>query len=162
MKNLDSQIATKIIISGKCNKKCMSCPIEEECRFHGMIEGAKEFITQKKIESGELVMQRRNMSTFEELKENVMDWAQEKGILSHGTTWAQVGKTQEEVGELILAIGQDDKPGICDGIGDVMVTLIILAEMNDMSPESCLEYAYNEIKGRTGKMINGTFVKEKK
>ena len=46
-----------------------------------------------------------------------------------------------------------------DGIGDVVVTLIILAMQNDMDLYECLNFAYDEIKGRTGKMVNGVFVK---
>ena len=45
------------------------------------------------------------------------------------------------------------------GIGDVVVTLIILAMQNDMDLYECLNFAYDEIKGRTGKMVNGVFVK---
>lgn len=44
-------------------------------------------------------------------------------------------------------------------IGDVVVTLIILAMQNDMDLYECLNQAYNEIKGRTGKMVDGVFVK---
>ncbi|EON84621.1 pyrophosphatase [Staphylococcus epidermidis 36-1] len=40
------------------------------------------------------------------------------------------------------------------------MTLIILAQQHNMSLEECLQCAYEEIKGRTGKMINGTFVKD--
>ncbi|HCA4871926.1 TPA: hypothetical protein MW058_002733, partial [Enterococcus faecium] len=42
---------------------------------------------------------------------------------------------------------------------DVVVTLIILAMQNDMDLYECLNQAYNEIKGRTGKMVDGVFVK---
>ena len=47
-----------------------------------------------------------------------------------------------------------------DGIGDVVVTLIILAMQNDMDLYECLNQAYNEIKDRKGKNVNGVFVKE--
>lgn len=46
-----------------------------------------------------------------------------------------------------------------DGIGDVVVTLIILAQQNGLTLEECLDMAYGEIKGRTGKMVDGVFVK---
>ena len=52
-----------------------------------------------------------------------------------------------------------DEHGLRDGIGDVVVTLIILAMQNDMDLYECLNQAYNEIKGRTGKMVDGVFVK---
>ncbi|MDG0921657.1 hypothetical protein P6Y11_12995, partial [Enterococcus faecalis] len=47
-----------------------------------------------------------------------------------------------------------------DGIGDVVVTLIILAMQNNMDLYECLNQAYSEIKNRKGKMVNGVFVKE--
>ena len=45
-------------------------------------------------------------------------------------------------------------------MGDIMVTLIIQAKMQDLSLEECLESAYNVIAKRTGKMVNGQFVKD--
>ena len=65
-----------------------------------------------------------------------------------------------EVGELCDAIIKDDKNGQIDGIGDVLVTLIILANQLGYDVEDCLEVAYNEIKNRKGETINGTFIKE--
>ncbi|EQA5441074.1 MazG-like family protein, partial [Enterococcus faecalis] len=47
-----------------------------------------------------------------------------------------------------------------DGIGDVVVTLIILAMQNNMDLYECLNQAYSEIKNRQGEMVNGVFVKE--
>jgi hypothetical protein len=49
---------------------------------------------------------------------------------------------------------------IADGIGDTMVTLILAAEMAGMSAEECLAQAYQEIAGRTGRMVNGQFCKD--
>jgi hypothetical protein len=48
-----------------------------------------------------------------------------------------------------------------DGIGDMLVTIIILAEMLGFSSVECLEAAYNVIKNRKGKMIDGLFVRYK-
>jgi NTP pyrophosphatase (non-canonical NTP hydrolase) len=47
-----------------------------------------------------------------------------------------------------------------DGLGDTIVTLIILAAQYDLDIVECLEYAYNEIKDRTGKTVDGTFIKD--
>ena len=46
-----------------------------------------------------------------------------------------------------------------DSVGDVIVTLIILAMQKGTNVEECLQLAYDEIKGRTGKMVDGVFVK---
>ena len=47
-----------------------------------------------------------------------------------------------------------------DGIGDMLVTIILLAKMVDLNTTECLNAAYNVIKSRTGKMVNGQFVKD--
>ena len=91
---------------------------------------------------------------------DVIQWANEKGILLKGTKAGQYRKTVEEVGELGEALINKDQDAIRDAIGDVAVTIIIQAHMNGMSFQECLDAAYNEIAGRTGEMINGVFVKE--
>lgn len=72
----------------------------------------------------------------------------------------QICKTVEELGELARSLIEDDKSAQVDAIGDVAVTLIAIALQLNLSFEECLEYAYNEIKDRKGKLINGVFVKE--
>ena len=65
----------------------------------------------------------------------------------------------EEAGEVGRAILKDDDAEIKDGIGDMVVVLTNLAELNGLTIEECIESAYNVISKRKGKMINGTFVK---
>ncbi len=72
----------------------------------------------------------------------------------------QMCKTVEELGELAKAINKNDTEGQMDGIGDVVVTLICISQQLNLDFVECLEYAYNEIKDRKGRMIGGTFVKE--
>tara|TARA_B110000503_G_scaffold10389_1_gene14060 strand:+ start:1843 stop:2145 length:303 start_codon:yes stop_codon:yes gene_type:complete len=95
-----------------------------------------------------------------ELEAVVETWAQEKGIFAKATPMAQALKTLEETTELCTAINNDDRTEIIDAIGDIMVTLIIQAKMQNLSLEECLESAYNVITKRTGKMVNGQFVKD--
>jgi NTP pyrophosphatase (non-canonical NTP hydrolase) len=90
----------------------------------------------------------------------VEQWAEEKGILSKATPLTQAIKTQEEVNELYQAILDDNREEIKDAIGDIMVTLIIQCKMQGMDLQDCLESAYNVIKNRTGKMVDGMFVKD--
>lgn len=85
-------------------------------------------------------------------------WSFQKGLHKSDSA-KQFVKCSEEVGEVASALARGDKELLEDGIGDVIVTLIILSQQNGMNIETCLDTAYNEIKGRTGKMINGTFVK---
>ncbi len=96
-----------------------------------------------------------------ELECAVENWAMEKGILSKATPMAQALKTLEETTEFCTAVNNNDRAEIVDAMGDIMVTLIIQAKMQDLSLEECLESAYNVISKRTGKMVNGQFVKDK-
>ena len=96
-----------------------------------------------------------------ELECAVEEWAHEKGIMSKASPMAQALKTMEECTELCAAINNEDRDEIVDAMGDIMVTLIIQAKMQNVSLESCLTAAYNVISKRTGRMINGTFVKDK-
>lgn len=47
-----------------------------------------------------------------------------------------------------------------DDVGDINVVLINLLERNGFTMQQCLEVAWNDIKDRKGKMIDGVFVKE--
>lgn len=100
------------------------------------------------------------MKSFYELSLYVIKWAEERGIFDNGDPLAQLDKTQEELNETIEAVKNDDHAEIADGIGDMLVTIIIAAKMMDLDPTTCLEQAYNEIKDRTGKMVDGKFVKD--
>ena len=87
-------------------------------------------------------------------------WANERGLYDGGDPKTQALKLVEEVGETCRAILKQDEPEIIDGIGDCVVVLTNLAELNGTPIEECIDRAYNEIKGRTGKMDNGTFKKD--
>ena len=69
-------------------------------------------------------------------------------------------KLQEEAGELAEAILKDNQEEIIDAIGDMVVVLTNLANQKGVHIETCISSAYNVIKNRTGKMVNGTFVKD--
>ena len=90
----------------------------------------------------------------------IRDWAEERGLYDKGDPKTQYVKLIEEAGEVGRAILKIDIPEIKDGIGDMVVVLTNLAHLCDLTIEECIEAAYNEIKGRTGKMNNGTFKKD--
>lgn len=96
---------------------------------------------------------------FEKLEAQVIEWADAKGILEGSDPLSQFGKTDEEVNELYEALMLGDREMTKDAIGDVVVTLIIQAKMNDMTINQCLNHAYKIISKRTGKMKDGVFVK---
>ena len=66
----------------------------------------------------------------------------------------------EEAGELAKAILKKDHPEIIDAIGDIVVVLTNLSHLTGHKIEDCIDSAYEVISKRTGKMINGTFVKD--
>ena len=90
----------------------------------------------------------------------IRKWADDRGLYKHGDTKTQALKLVEEVGEICRAILKDNHSDVEDGIGDAVVVLTNLAELQGTSIEACIERAYNEIKDRTGKMDNGTFKKD--
>jgi len=92
--------------------------------------------------------------------DKIRDWAEDKGIYESGDPKTQYIKLMEEAGEVGRAILKQDLPEIKDGIGDMVVVLTNLAELCDLTIEECVESAYDVISKRTGKMKNGTFVKD--
>ena len=100
------------------------------------------------------------MERYRELESRVIKWAFDKGIFDKGSTIKQADKTLEEVHELIEAVKKDDDDEIIDALGDILVTIIIQAYMNEVDMLDCLETALNVIEKRTGKMIDGQFVKD--
>jgi len=97
--------------------------------------------------------------TFDNLIDNVGQWADDKNILKKENAPKQLLKVMEEVGETAGALLKNKEAEIKDGIGDSFVTLIILSKQLGLEPVECLEAAWNEIKDRTGKTENGVFIK---
>ena len=92
----------------------------------------------------------------------IREWADERGLYENGDPKTQALKLVEEVGEIARAILKEDDCEIVDGIGDCVVVLTNLAELIGEPIEECIDQAYFEISKRTGKMVNGTFVKDVK
>ena len=97
-----------------------------------------------------------NASQFDLIRE----WANERGLYDKGDPKTQYVKLIEEAGEVGRAILKNDTPEIVDGIGDMVVVLTNLAELTGTPIEECIQAAYDVISKRTGKMKNGTFVKD--
>ena len=99
--------------------------------------------------------------SYADVEMKVIQWAEARRILPNSTSQTQLLKTMSELGELADAIIKRDRPGIVDGLGDVLVTLIIVAAKEDVDLVACLKSAYSEIKDRTGTMLpNGVFIKD--
>lgn len=104
--------------------------------------------------------------TFDELQKKVKTWGALRGITAKRSgdsatiqRYAQTLKVQEETGELCKAILENDEEKKKDAFGDSLVTLILLAEIEGYTLEECLKAAWDEIKGREGKLVNGTYIK---
>jgi NTP pyrophosphatase (non-canonical NTP hydrolase) len=94
------------------------------------------------------------------MKDNILYWAENRGILESATSLTQLAKLTEELSELVHALAMDDKDEIKDAIGDMTVVLIILANLCELDHDDCLESAYEVISKRSGNMVNGVFVKD--
>jgi len=92
--------------------------------------------------------------------DDIRSWAGEREIFEKGDVKTQYLKLIEEAGELGRAILKSDEPEIVDAIGDMVVVLTNLSHLAGYRIEDCIQSAYNTIAARTGKMVNGTFVKD--
>jgi len=88
----------------------------------------------------------------------IKEWHYDRNLIDGATDKDQVCKLIQEVGELSdnVCKGRD----IRDDIGDCIVVLVNIAERHGLSIYDCLKVAYDDIKNRKGKMVNGVFVKE--
>jgi len=101
-------------------------------------------------------------SSESEMFQKIRDWAGERGLYTKGDKKTQFCKLMEEAGELGRAILKEDQPEIVDAIGDMVVVLTNMAHLSGTTIEKCIDTAYKVISKRTGKMVNGTFVKDEK
>jgi hypothetical protein len=98
------------------------------------------------------------LDKLKELVIKVAGWHHERNLIAGSTDQAQFVKLMEEGGELAghIARGKD----IRDDIGDMVVVLINIAERNQTTLDECLSIAWEDIKDRTGMMVDGVFIKQ--
>tara|TARA_R110002167_G_scaffold198889_2_gene402048 strand:- start:1544 stop:1963 length:420 start_codon:yes stop_codon:yes gene_type:complete len=128
------------------------------------------------------MLEREESMKYEELSKLVIEWGESKGIFAGSTPLRQLDKTQEELDETRQALQklndfdyqadfmegigiptpseEDIRAEVKDGIGDMLVTIVLLAKMVDMDTVDSLNAAYGVIKKRTGKMVDGQFIKD--
>ena len=94
-----------------------------------------------------------------ELTSKIKQWMFQKGLDTKLDKWVQLGKVMEELGELASCMIRGDIDGIKDAIGDVYVTIVILAQLCGLQIEECVHHAWNEISDRRGVTIEGSFIK---
>ena len=90
----------------------------------------------------------------------IRQWAEDRNLIEGSDLKSQFVKLIEEAGELANAIAKHDYAEFADAIGDMVVVLTIMAAQNRMHIEDCIDGAWQEIKDRKGKMLDGIFVKD--
>lgn len=95
---------------------------------------------------------------MKELIDKTIQWHKDRNLIDGSDDKAQVLKLVQELGELSDSVckGED----IMDDIGDMLVIMINICERNSVDMEDCLGVAYDEIKDRKGRMLDGIFIKE--
>ena len=104
---------------------------------------------------------RENAGRYEALAKRVERWAKDKGILDNATLATQAEKTLEEALELSNAALERNMDEYRDALGDVLVTIIIGAKLANVDLLNCLDDVLGIIEKRTGKMVDGKFLKDK-
>jgi hypothetical protein len=101
------------------------------------------------------------VNDYKTLEAAVLQWANDRMIIPNSTCTAQAIKTHEELGELLSALHRKSWLEVRDAYGDILVTLIIGADLVDLDLVDCLALAYDQIKDRKGYLReDGVFVKE--
>lgn len=103
--------------------------------------------------------------SMNELFGRIRQWGVDRYICGpegQGSLFTQLNKAKEELDEAFDAAYYDNLPEIKDAIGDITVCLVLAAERAGLVFEDCVQAAWEEIKDRKGRMIDGTFVKDAK
>jgi len=95
---------------------------------------------------------------MEKLIQSVTQWHKDRNLIHGSDDKSQTLKLLQELGELSDSVCKE-RP-ILDDIGDMLVVMINICARNNITLEECLVVAYNDIKDRKGKMVDGVFVKE--
>ena len=95
---------------------------------------------------------------MEEYVDLIRQWHHDRNLIDGANDKDQICKLIQEVGELSdnVCKGRD----IRDDIGDCIVILVNIAERNGLTLAECIETAYNDIKDRKGRLVDGVFIKE--
>lgn len=101
------------------------------------------------------------MSSYQTLELDILRWAEKRAIIPNSTPMAQAIKTLEEVQELLSALHRNNREDAIDAYADIMVTLVIGADLFGVNLLQCMEVGYNTIKDRTGYLrSDGVFIKD--
>ena len=95
-------------------------------------------------------------------KERIKQWAVsgDRNLIEGSSPRKQMGKLIEECNELYEGLLYNDIADIKDAIGDIQVVLAVMCAQLGLDIDECREIAWEQIKDRKGKMVDGVFVKE--
>lgn len=125
--------------------------------INALAESKAKEIMSKYVEG---IFNNDSRQSYETLARKIINRFTKIGIVSADNAKTQFMKVTEELGELAEGINKDKPEQVKDSLGDVLVTLILLAEDLNLNLLDCLNSAWNEIKDRKGQVKNGSFVKE--
>jgi len=92
--------------------------------------------------------------------DDIRSWARDRNLIKGSEPRAQMLKLAEEMGELAGALARGRHMDAYDAIGDMVVVLTILSAQLDVFIEDCIDAAWEEIKDRKGRMVDGVFIRE--
>ena len=95
---------------------------------------------------------------FYRFQEQVMAWAKDRNLIKGSTPKDQFHKLIQECAELSDSICKGND--VRDDIGDILVVLTIISRQMGVYLDECMYQAWNDIKDRKGKMVDGIFIKE--
>lgn len=102
-----------------------------------------------------------DVESLDALNEKIVQWGHERQIIENSTAQAQFLKCVSEVGELADALAKHEHGEMIDAIGDVYVTLCMVAECAGVDIPYCVQSSWEVIKDRKGHLTpEGVFVKE--
>ena len=144
---------------------CLASIAEEESLLEIEFPDKKEYLINhaKSLKEAAKFLEVAQLGGLTALVSAVRQWGVDKGItgpMGKATPMSQFHKLIEEVEEVRVGLLKNDQHEVVDGIGDCTVVLILLSELVGVKFETCLLAAYEEIKNRKGKMIDGQFYKE--
>lgn len=126
------------------------------CEYSTIGNDFPQFIYNHDVERVNIITPDTSYTVYE----SILQWAEDRNLLNGSTRKDQMVKLVEEIGELAAGIAKGKADLVKDSIGDALVVLTILAKQSGTSVEECLNLAWNEIKDRKGKMVDGIFIKE--
>lgn len=139
------------------NTHCDSWSYYDGDAINALAESKAKQIMSKYVEG---IFNNDSRQSYESLARKIINRFTKIGIVKPENTKTQFMKVTEELGELAEGINKDKPQQVKDSLGDVLVTLILLAEDLNLNLLDCLNSAWGEIKDRKGKVKNGSFVKE--